>query len=112
MTDWEQFAAVTERTKVLVELLAVTVARGESKSWKHSDAWTEPIEADRNYTPKEVGSILRCSYDTAIRRMQKMGGVDHGMKPTKRFARGKRMLRVSGRALREYLTNKKGVRIG
>ena len=58
------------------------------------------------YTPGEVAAILNVSYDTAVRRMQKMKGcVDMGTQ-TKRYKRGKKMLRVSGKNLLAFLNGK------
>ena len=67
-----------------------------------------PLAIDRlkNYAPAEVATILNISYDTAIRRMETMKGVmDMGTKE-KRYKRGKRMLRVSGAKLLDYLRSK------
>ncbi len=44
----------------------------------------------KRYTPSEVAALLNVSYDTAVRRMQRMKGcVDMGTQ-TKRYKRGKR----------------------
>jgi hypothetical protein len=65
-----------------------------------------PIDPHRNYTPGDVSNILNCSYNTALRRMGKMRGCeDYGTKETMR-KRGKRMLRISGRKLLDYLRSK------
>ncbi len=58
------------------------------------------------YTPSEVAAILNVSYDTAVRRMQNMKGcVDMGTQ-TKRYKRGKKMLRISGKNLLSFLRGK------
>lgn len=60
------------------------------------------IEPDRNYRPGEVAAILGVSYDTAVRRMEKMKGcVDMGSK-TQRYKRRKRLLVISGHDLAAY----------
>ena len=58
------------------------------------------------YSPSEVAALLNVSYDTAVRRMQNMNGcVDMGTQ-TKRYKRGKKMLRISGKHLVAYLRGK------
>jgi hypothetical protein len=65
------------------------------------------IDPRRRYTPSEVAAILNCSYDTAIRRMRRMPGVEnHGTKEG-RFKRGKAMLRILGSDLQAYLDDRK-----
>ena len=57
------------------------------------------LKQDNRYTPSEVAALLNVSYDTAVRRMQSMKGfVDMGTQ-TKRYKRGKKMLRISGNIL-------------
>ncbi len=58
------------------------------------------------YTPGEVSALLNVSYDTAVRRMQKMKGcVDMGTQ-TKRYQRGKKLLRISDKNLVAFLRGK------
>ena len=65
-----------------------------------------PIDPHKNYRPSEVAAILNVSYDTAIRRMQKMkGAVDMGTEE-RRYKRGKKLLVISGKNLAAYLRNK------
>jgi hypothetical protein len=64
---------------------------------------TVELKPDKLYTPSEVAALLNVSYDTAVRRMQKMKGcVDMGTQ-TKRYKRGKKLLRISGKNLVAFL---------
>jgi len=64
------------------------------------------LKPDKLYTPSEVAALLNVSYDTAVRRMQSMKGcVDMGTQ-TKRYKRGKKLLRISGKHLVAYLRSK------
>ena len=60
------------------------------------------IEPEHNYSPGEVAAALNLSYDSALRRMPKMKGVVDFGTPTRRYKRGKRKLRISGRNLLAY----------
>ncbi|HLM79015.1 MAG TPA: hypothetical protein VK302_00140 [Terriglobales bacterium] len=85
------------------------LSSGIIKGWKQRARATQPVAIDPHklYSPSDVSALLNVSYDTAIRRMQTMQGcVDMGTKE-RRYKRGKRMLRISGKHLREYLTNKR-----
>lgn len=64
------------------------------------------IEPDQNYSPGEVAAALNLSYDSALRRMPKMKGVADFGTPTRRYKRGKRKLRISGRNLLAYIRTK------
>ncbi len=67
---------------------------------------TVELKPDNLYSPSEVAALLNVSYDTAVRRMQNMKGcVDMGTQ-TKRYKRGKKMLRISGKYLVAYLRSK------
>ena len=64
---------------------------------------TVELKPDKLFTPSEVAALLNVSYDTAVRRMQRMKGcVDLGT-PTKRYKRGKKLLRISGKHFVAYL---------
>ena len=64
------------------------------------------IDPEQNYDPGQVAAALNLSYDTALRRMQKMKGVvDYGT-PTRRYKRGKRKLRISGKNLLAFVRTK------
>ena len=64
------------------------------------------LKPDKLYTPSEIAALLNVSYDTAVRRMLTMKGcVDMGTQ-TKRYKRGKRLLRISGTHLVAYLRSK------
>jgi hypothetical protein len=64
------------------------------------------IEPQKKYRPGEVAAILGVSYDTAVRRMEKMKGcADMGTK-TQRYKRRKRLLVISGCDLAAYLKSK------
>jgi hypothetical protein len=67
---------------------------------------TIKIEPEHNYSPGEVAAALNLSYDSALRRMQKMKGVVDFGTPTRRYKRGKKKLRISGRNLLAYLRSK------
>jgi hypothetical protein len=86
--------------KDIYEALTRTGKSGWKKRARHAGA--AAIDPHKNYTPSEVASILNVSYDTAIRRMGKMGAVNMGT-PERRYKRGKRMLRVTGKRLMDYL---------
>ena len=64
------------------------------------------IEPEHNYSPGEVAAALNLSYDSALRRMHKMKGVVDLGTPTRRYKRGKKKLRISGRNLLAYLRTK------
>lgn len=64
------------------------------------------IEPEHNYSPGEVAAVLNLSYDSALRRMHKMKGVADFGTPTRRYKRGKKKLRISGRNLLAYLKTK------
>jgi hypothetical protein len=64
------------------------------------------IEPEQNYSPGEVAAALNLSYDSALRRMQKMKGVVDLGTPTRRYKRGKKKLRISGKNLLAFLRTK------
>lgn len=67
---------------------------------------TVELKPGHLYTPSEVAALLNVSYDTAVRRMLTMKGcVDMGTQ-TKRYKRGKKMLRISGKNLVGFLRGK------
>jgi hypothetical protein len=61
------------------------------------------IEPEQNYAPGEVAAILNVSYDAALRQMQKMKGVVDLGTPTRRYKRGKKKLRISGKNLSAFI---------
>ena len=67
---------------------------------------TVKIEPERNYSPSEVAATLNISYDAASRAMLKMKGVVDLGTPTRRFHRGKKKLRISGKNLLTFLRGK------
>jgi len=67
---------------------------------------TIKIEPEQNYAPSEVAAILNVSYDAASRLMQKMKGVVDLGTPTRRYKRGKKKLRISGKNLLAFLRRK------
>ena len=67
---------------------------------------TIKVEPDRNYAPGEVAAILNVSYDAASRLMLKMKGVVDLGTPTRRYKRGKKKLRISGKNLSKFLDTK------
>ena len=73
---------------------------------QHARKQTVELKPDKLYTPSEVAALLNVSYDTAVRRMQSMKGcVDMGTQ-TKRYKRGKKLLRISGKNLVAFLRGK------
>jgi len=64
------------------------------------------IEPEYNYSPGEVAAALNLSYDAALRRMSKMKGVFDLGTPTRRYKRGKRKLRISGKNLLAFQRSK------
>jgi hypothetical protein len=64
------------------------------------------IEPEHNYTPSEVAAALNLSYDAALRRMPKMKGVFDLGTPPRRYKRGKRKLRISGKNLLAFQRSK------
>lgn len=66
-----------------------------------------PIDPLKLYSASEVAAILNISYNTALRRMEKMPGCIDISPPAPRRKRGKRMLRVSGLHLKQYLRGKR-----
>ena len=67
---------------------------------------TIKIEPEQNYAPSEVAAILNVSYDAALRIMQKMKGVVDLGTPARRYKRGKKKLRISGKNLLAFLRRK------
>ena len=67
---------------------------------------TVTIEPEQNYSPGQVAAALNVSYDSALRRMQKMKGVVDLGTPTRRYKRGKKKLRISGKNLLAFLRTK------
>ena len=88
--------------KDIYELLTNTGRRG----YKQRNAGGGTIKADRLYAPSEVAAILNVSYDAALRLMQKMKGVVDLGTPTRRYKRGKKKLRISGKNLLAFLSAK------
>lgn len=64
------------------------------------------IEPEHNYSPGEVAAALNLSYDAALRRMSKMKGVVDFGTPTRRYKRGKKKLRISGKNLLAFQRSK------
>jgi len=67
---------------------------------------TIKIDQEQNYAPSEVAAILNVSYDAALRLMQKMKGVVDLGTPARRYKRGKKKLRISGKNLLAFLRSK------
>jgi hypothetical protein len=89
--------------KDIYELLTNTGRRGYKQRMRKR---TIKIEPDRLYAPSEVAAILNVSYDAALRLMQKMKGVVDLGTPTRRYKRGKKKLRISGKNLLAFLSAK------
>jgi hypothetical protein len=73
----------------------------QKPAWKRQRENIE-IKTDCLYSPREVAAILSVSYDTAIRIMGRMGRSVDLAKPRAK----KRLLRVKGSDLRDYLRGK------
>ena len=80
--------------KDIYEVLTGTGSYGYKKLARNQ---TIKIEPDKNYSPSEVAAILNVSYDAASRLMLKMKGVGDFGTPTRRYRRGKKKLRISGK---------------
>ena len=89
--------------KDIYELLTYPGRRGFKQRARKQ---TVELKPDKLYTPGEVSALLNVSYDTAVRRMQKMKGCFDMGTQTKRYKRGKRLLRISGKHLVAFLRGK------
>lgn len=67
---------------------------------------TVKVETEKHYAPSDVAAILNVSYDAASRLMMKMKGVVDLGTPTRRYKRGKKKLRISGKNLLAFLRTK------
>jgi hypothetical protein len=67
-----------------------------------------PIDPTKNYCPGEVSAILNCSYNTALRKMSRMKAVVNLGAKSHPGQRPKRILRISGRALSDFMRNRQG----
>ena len=67
---------------------------------------TFKIDQEQDYGPSEVAVILNVSYDAASRLIQKLKGVVDLGTPTRRYNRGKKKLRISGKNLLAFLRSK------
>ncbi len=77
--------------------------REDKQSWKRCLGSVE-IKSDHLYSPKEVAVVLSVSYDTASRIMSRMKRSANLAKPHAK----KRLLRVRGSDLRDYIQGKLG----
>jgi hypothetical protein len=89
--------------KDIYEVLTGTGSQGYKQLVRKQ---TVKIKPERNYAPSEVAATLNVSYDAALRLMQKMKGVVDLGTPTRRFKRGKKKLRISGKNLMTFLRSK------
>jgi hypothetical protein len=87
----------------IYELLTNTGRRGYKQRMRKR---TIKIEPEQNYAPSEVAAFLNISYDAGLRLMQKMKGVVDLGTPTRRYKRGKKKLRISGKNLLAFLRGK------
>jgi hypothetical protein len=84
----------------IYELLTHTGRHGDKQRMRKR---TLKIVPEQNYAPSEVAAILDVGYDAAPRLTQKMKSmVDLGT-PTRRYKRGKKKLRISGKNLLAFL---------
>jgi len=89
--------------KDIYELLTGTGSQGFKQ---RARTQTVKIEPERNYAASEVAAALNLSYDAALRLMGKMKGVVDFGTPTRRYKRGKKKLRISGKNLMVFLRSK------
>ena len=75
--------------------------RENKQSWKRRLGSVE-IKSDHLYSPKDVAVVLSVSYDTAVRVMSRMKRSANLAKPHAK----KRLLRVRGSDLRDYIQGK------
>jgi hypothetical protein len=87
----------------IYELLTNTGSHGYKQRVRNQ---TIKIDPDKNYAPSGVAASLNVSYDAALRLMQKMKGVVDLGTPTRRYKRGKKKLRISGKNLLTFLRSK------
>lgn len=87
----------------IYELLTNTGRHGYKQRMRKQ---TIKIDPDQNYAPSEIAAFLNVSYDAALRIMQNMKGVVDLGTPTRRYKRGKRKLRISGKNLLKFLKSK------
>jgi hypothetical protein len=90
--------------KDIYELLTNTGSRGYKQRARKQAVQFKAD--DTMYEPKQVAAILNVSYDAGIRLMQKMKGVVDFGTPTRRYKRGKKKLRISGKNLLAFLRGK------
>ncbi|MGD0974844.1 MAG: hypothetical protein ABR866_12185 [Candidatus Korobacteraceae bacterium] len=89
--------------KVGKDIYELLVHPGRRSFKQRARKQTVELKPDIRYTPSEVAALLNVSYDTAVRRMQSMKGIVDMGTQTKRYKRGKKMLRISGKHLLAYL---------
>jgi hypothetical protein len=90
--------------KDIYELLTSTGSRGYKQRARKQAVQFKAD--DTMYDPKQVAAILNVSYDAALRLMEKMKGVVDLGTPTRRYKRGKKKLRISGKNLLKFLRSK------
>jgi hypothetical protein len=89
--------------KDIYEVLTGTGSHGYKQRARKQ---TVKIEADQNYSPSQVAAVLNVSYDAASRLMLKMKGHFDLGTPTRRYNRGKKKLRISGKNLLKFIHSK------
>ena len=101
-----QASAKIDLRKVGKDIYELLTYPGRRSFKQRARKQTVELKPDKLYTPSEVAALLNVSYDTAVRRMQGMKGcVDMGTQ-TKRYKRGKKLLRISGKNLIAFLKAK------
>jgi hypothetical protein len=90
--------------KDIYELLTSTGSRGYKQRARKQAVQFKTD--DTMYDPTQVAAILNVSYDAALRLMEKMKGVVDLGTPTRRYKRGKKKLRISGKNLLKFLRSK------
>ena len=101
-----QASARIDLRKVGKDIYELLTYPGSRSFKQRARKQTVELKPDKLYTPSQVAALLNVSYDTAVRRMQGMKGcVDMGTQ-TKRYKRGKKLLRISGKHLIAFLRAK------
>ena len=101
-----QASAKIDLRKVGKDIYELLTYPGRRNFKQRARKQTVELKPDNRYTPSEVAALLNVSYDTAVRRMQSMKGIVDMGTQTKRYKRGKKMLRISGKHLLAYLRSK------
>jgi hypothetical protein len=101
-----QYGGKPDLRKVGKDIYEVLTGTGSHGYKKRARKQTVIIEPEKMFAPSEVAAILNVSYDAASRLMLKMKGVVDLGTPTRRYKRGKKKLRISGKNLLTFIRSK------